>query len=135
MPSPRRSFENGRRPIATTTLSTSSVCSPLASLYPSVDWETVFRKTGELANRSYDWSASVAGIEAPTLLIFADADAIRPEHIVEFYKLLGGGQRDAGLDGSLRSQNRLAIVPGTTHYSILGSPAVTRFALEFLRSR
>ena len=33
---------------------------PLASLYPSVNWETMFRKTGELANRSYDWSASVS---------------------------------------------------------------------------
>jgi len=76
----------------------------------------------------------VAGIEAPTLLIFADADAIRPEHMVEFYKLLGGGQRDAGIDGSLRSPNRLAIIPNTTHYSILGSPEVTQFALEFLRA-
>ena len=109
--------------------------SPLASLYPSVNWETMFRKTGELANRSFDWSASVADIEVPTLLIFADADMMRPEHIVEFYKLLGGGQRDAGIDGSLRSQNRVAIIPGTTHYTIVGSAAVTQFASEFLRSR
>jgi len=55
--------------------------------------------------------------------------------MVELYKLLGGGQRDAGLDGSLRSPNRLAIIPNTTHYNILGSAAVTQFALEFLRSR
>jgi pimeloyl-ACP methyl ester carboxylesterase len=109
--------------------------SPLASLYPSVNWETVFRKTGELANRDYDWSAAVAGIKAPTLLIFADADAIRPEHEVEFYKLLGGGQRDAGVDGSLRSPNRLAVIPNTTHYSILGSAALTAFASAFLESR
>lgn len=109
--------------------------SPLASLYPSVNWETVFRKTGELANRSYDWSASVADIKAPTLLLFADADAIRPEHIVEFYKLLGGGQRDAGLDGSLRSPNRLAIIPNTTHLTILGSATLTQFASAFLKSQ
>jgi pimeloyl-ACP methyl ester carboxylesterase len=108
---------------------------PLASLYPAVNWETVFRKTGELANRRYDWSASVAGIKAPTLLIFADADAIRPEHIVEFYRFLGGGQRDAGLDGSLRSPSRLAIIPNTTHLSILGSAALMQFASEFLESR
>ena len=104
-------------------------------LFRSVNWETVFRKTGELANRSYDWSASVAAIKAPTLLMFADADAIRPEHIVEFYKLLGGGQRDAGLDGSLRSPSRLAIIPNTTHMTILGSAAVTEFATAFLESR
>lgn len=109
--------------------------SPLASLYPSVNWETVFRKTGELANRSYDWSTSVAGIKAPTLLIFADADMMRPEHVVEFYKLLGGGQRDAGFDGSLRSPNRLAIIPNTTHLTLLGSPAVMQFASAFLASR
>lgn len=109
--------------------------SPLASLYPSVNWETVFRKTGELANRSYDWSASVADIKAPTLLIFADADAIRPEHIVEFYELLGGGRRDAGVDGSLRSPNRLAIIPNTTHLTLLGSAATMQFASEFLKSR
>jgi pimeloyl-ACP methyl ester carboxylesterase len=109
--------------------------SPLATLYPSVNWESMFRKTGELANRRYDWSASVAGIKAPTLLVFADADAIRPEHIAEFYKLLGGGQRDAGLDGSLRAASRLAIVPNTTHRNILGSPSVTLFATEFLKSQ
>ena len=109
--------------------------SPLASLYPSVNWETVFRKTGELANRRYDWSASVAAIKAPTLLVLADADAIRPEHIVEFYKLLGGGQRDAGLDGSLRSPNRLAIIPNTTHLTLLGSPAAMQFASAFLTSQ
>lgn len=108
---------------------------PLAELYPSVNWETMFRKTGELANRGFDWSASVAGIKAPTLLIFADADMMRPEHIVEFYQLLGGGQRDAGPDGSLRSPNRLAIIPNTTHMTLLGSAAVTRFASEFLEAR
>ena len=109
--------------------------SPLASLYPSVNWETMFRKTGELANRSYDWSASVAAIRAPTLLVFADADCIRPEHVAEFYKLLGGGQRDAGLDGSLRSPNRLAIIPNTTHYTVLGSAAATQFASAFLKTQ
>ena len=107
--------------------------SPLASRYPSVNWETMFRKTGELANRRYDWSDAVAGIRAPTLLIFADADMMRPEHVVEFYKLLGGGQRDAGFDGSLRSQNRLAIIPNTTHRTLIGSAAITQFATEFLR--
>ena len=63
------------------------------------------------------------------------ADAIRPEHIAEFYTLLGGGQRDAGLDGSLRVASRLAIVPNTTHRNILGSPSLTLFATEFLKSQ
>ena len=85
--------------------------SPLAKMYPDVDWEAMFKKTGELHSRPFDWSQAVAGIKVPTLLIFADADSIRPEHIAEFYSLLGGGQRDAGQDGSLRSANQLASSP------------------------
>jgi pimeloyl-ACP methyl ester carboxylesterase len=106
--------------------------SPLAALYPEVNWETSFRKMGELQSRDYDWTAQAAAIQARTMLVFADADAITLEHIVEFYRALGGGQRDAGLDGSLRAAARLAIVPGTTHYDILGTTAVARLADEFL---
>ena len=108
--------------------------SPLATRYPDVNWESMFRKTGELANQDYDWAAAVRGIKAPTLLVFADADMLHPEHIVEFYKLLGGGQRDADLGGSPRSPNRLAIIPNTTHRTILGAAALTQFASEFLAS-
>ena len=40
------------------------------------------------------------GRTAPTLLVFGDADAVRPAHAVEFFELLGGGKRDGGWDGS-----------------------------------
>jgi pimeloyl-ACP methyl ester carboxylesterase len=106
--------------------------SPLATMYPDVNWETMFKKTGELHSQRFDWSEPVAGIKAPTLLVFADADSIRPDHIAEFYKLLGGGQRDAGQDGSLRSTNQLAIIPGRTHYNLLASSIVTQVATDFL---
>jgi len=106
--------------------------SPLAKTYPETNWEASFRKMGELGSRDYDWTESVKTIRAPTLLIFADADCIRPEHIVEFYKALGGGQRDAGLDGSLRPVAQLAIVPGATHYNIVGAPALPSFIKAFL---
>ena len=95
--------------------------SPLAQLYPGVDWETMFRKTGEMGQGERDWTEGVNSITAPTLLVFADADSIRPEHIVEFWKLLGGGQRDAGFDGSQRPASQLAI-PNTTHYNLIQSP-------------
>lgn len=107
--------------------------SPLAQLYPKVDWARLMRKIGTLGMQDYDWAAGIKGITAETLLVFADADSIRLEHIVEFYKLLGGGQRDAGLDGSLRSANRLAIIPGVTHHTIIGAPAAFRYTTEFLR--
>lgn len=52
--------------------------------------------------------------------------------MVEFWKLLGGGQRDAGLDGALRPAGQLAIIPGTTHYSLIDSPILIEVATAFL---
>lgn len=106
--------------------------SPLAQLYPGVDWETMMRKTAEMNQDKRDWTEGIKAIKAPTLLVFADADSIRPEHMVEFWKLLGGGQRDAGLDGSQRPSSQLAIIPGTTHYSLIQSPLLTEVATAFL---
>ena len=107
--------------------------SPLAKTYPDVDWEVMMRKTGEMNQGPYDWSADVGKIASPTLLIFSDADMMRPEHMVEFYKLLGGGTRDAGVDGSLRpTPNQLAIIPGTTHYDSMLT--ATRSATDFARA-
>jgi len=106
--------------------------SPLSKMYPNVNWATLFTKLGALLSKDYDWSKEVAAIKASTMLVFADADAVRPEHIVEFYKLLGGGQRDAGLDGSMRSANQLAILPGHTHYTMGTAPALVTTVVPFL---
>ena len=106
--------------------------SPLAQLYPDIDWERMFRKSGEMNQPDHDWTEGVKAIRAPTLLVFADADSIRPEHMVEFWKLLGGGQRDAGLDGSQRPASRLAIIPNTTHYGLIQSPLLAEVATAFL---
>jgi GNAT superfamily N-acetyltransferase len=38
-------------------------------------------------------------------------------HAIEFYRLLGGGLRDANWDGSLRPAARLAVLPGLTGWS------------------
>jgi len=73
----------------------------------------------------------VAAIKTPTALVFADADAVRPEHAVQFFQLLGGGKKDRGWDGSGMSSARLPVLPGLTHYNILSSkmlaPTVTPF--------
>jgi pimeloyl-ACP methyl ester carboxylesterase len=106
--------------------------SPLATMYPTVNWATLFTKIGDMARQNYDWSADVAKITSPTMLIFADADAVTPVHIMEMWGLLGGGKRDAGLDGSGRPPGRLAIVPGATHYDILSTDAVARLVVPFL---
>ncbi len=66
------------------------------------------------------------------MLVLADADAVRPEHIAEFFGLFGGGLRDAGWDGSARPAARLAILPGATHYDLLASPLLAPAVTPFL---
>jgi pimeloyl-ACP methyl ester carboxylesterase len=63
----------------------------------------------------------VAAIAAPTLLVYGDSDVIRPEHAVALFRLLGGGV-PSDLTGSLPS-SQLAILPGTTHRSIVNERA------------
>ena len=106
--------------------------SPLYQQYPNVNWATLFTKLSDLLKKDYDWSKDVAAIKASTMLVFADADAVRTAYVVEFYGLLGGGQKDAGLDGSKRPVDQLAILPGLTHYNISSSPLLTTVVTRFL---
>lgn len=111
--------------------------SPLYEMYARIapqvaDWPVLIGRVGDLISRDYDWTAAIAGITAPVMLVFADADAIRPAHIMELYALLGGGLRDAGVDGSGRPAARLAILPGLTHYSVFASPALPAAVVPFL---
>jgi pimeloyl-ACP methyl ester carboxylesterase len=109
--------------------------SPIGQAYPDVDWTKLFSKLGDLTKRPFDWSVDVAKIKARTLLVFADADSIRPEHMVEFWKALGGGQRDAGIDGSLRPANQFAIVPNTTHIALATEPMLPQIVERFLATK
>jgi pimeloyl-ACP methyl ester carboxylesterase len=98
------------------------------------DWPALCTKLGALFHHDYDWSADVEKIKAPLLLVFGDADAVRTASAVQFFELLGGGQRDGGWDGSGMSHARLAILPGTTHYTIFSSPQLASVAMEFLNA-
>jgi pimeloyl-ACP methyl ester carboxylesterase len=129
-PEVRAAFDS--MPQAAPAIATQIARSPLARLYPEIDWERMMRKTGEMNQPAHDWTKKISAMESPTLLIFADADSIQLDHMTSFYKLLGGGQRDGGMDGSGRSVNRLAIIPNRTHYDLLSSPEVTQFAADFL---
>ena len=68
----------------------------------------------------------------PVMLIYGDSDMFRPEHIVKFYQLLGGGLKDAGWQREHMSQNRLAILPNLTHYEMGLAPQLVETALPFL---
>ena len=106
--------------------------SPLSRLYPDANWPVLFTKLGNLLRQEYDWSKGVAAIKAPMLIVYADADAVQMEHIMEFYKMLGGGQKDAGMDGSNRPISQLAILPGMNHYNVMNFPALASMIAAFL---
>jgi pimeloyl-ACP methyl ester carboxylesterase len=95
-------------------------------------WPVLLGKIGDLLRHDYDWSNDVAAIKAPTLIVFADADAVRTAHVVAFFELLGGGKKDAGWNGSGMSNARLAILPGLTHYNIAASPTLAPTVTPFL---
>lgn len=89
-------------------------------------------KSGDLLRLPYDWSDEVRRLPMPVMLVYADADGIPPSHAAEFFALLGGGQRDAGWQGSDRPASRLAILPGHTHYDIGSSPLLASVVSDFL---
>jgi pimeloyl-ACP methyl ester carboxylesterase len=98
------------------------------------NWGTLIAKTADAIKLDYDWTDEVRGLAPRTLLVFADADSIRPDHIAEFYGLLGGGLADAGWDGSNQPANQLAILPGRSHYDLLESPLLAPVVSGFLQS-
>jgi pimeloyl-ACP methyl ester carboxylesterase len=112
--------------------------SPIYQLYARVaprpeDFPSLCDKTGRLLGQDYDWSEQVRALPMPALLAFADADSIGPAHAARFFSLLGGGDHDPGWDGSAgRTSSRLAILPGATHYDVLGHPALAPAVLSFL---
>jgi pimeloyl-ACP methyl ester carboxylesterase len=80
-------------------------------------WTSLVVKLNELDRAGHSWPRErIAQMQAPTLLINGDADIVRPEHVVEMFRLLGGGV-PGGLVGLPQSQ--LALLPGTSHEGLL----------------
>jgi pimeloyl-ACP methyl ester carboxylesterase len=110
--------------------------SPLYQSYekqaPKPDqWTQLVTKMAVAIQRDYDWSKEVAAIKLPVLLIAADADGVMPSHMIEFFKLLGGGLKDAGWDGAAQPASQLAIIPGQTHYNLFMSPVLSSVIKPF----
>jgi pimeloyl-ACP methyl ester carboxylesterase len=90
-------------------------------------------RMGELMRKDYDWRAEIGALRVPTLLLFADHDAVSMRHIGEFFALFEGGVRDAGWEGTPKyARARLAIVPGYTHYNFGMGPDVARVIQAYL---
>jgi pimeloyl-ACP methyl ester carboxylesterase len=97
------------------------------------DFPTLVEKLKRLDAEEFAWDEQqIEAIAAPTLLIWGDADVIRPEHMVELFRLLGGG-----VPGDLTGlpKARLAILPSTTHVGVMNRadwllPMITEFLDE-----
>ena len=96
------------------------------------DWPVLVTQLTTAMKIKYDWSAEVAKLPMPVLIVAGDADGMPPSHAVEFFGLLGGGTRDANWDRSGMTHHRLAILPGLTHYDINVSPQLAQAVIPFL---
>jgi pimeloyl-ACP methyl ester carboxylesterase len=110
---------------------------PMYQLYQRVaprpeDFPQLLGKIGVSMARDFDFTEEVRALKMPVLYVTADADMFPPSHAAEVFSLLGGGQRDGGWQGENRGPNQLAIISGTTHYSIFMSPVLLAAVLPFL---
>ena len=81
------------------------------------DWPRLIARVKQLNREFVDWSPeAIASIKAPTLFIAGDSDIVRLEHVVELFRLLGGGVPG---DNVGLPQSQLAIFPGTTHIALV----------------
>jgi pimeloyl-ACP methyl ester carboxylesterase len=92
-------------------------------------------KMGKLMSEDYDWSAEIAALPMPVLLVFADNDSIPQKNIAEFFALVGGGVKEPGWQNTQLSRSRLAVVPGYSHYDFISSPEVPEIIDTFLSGR
>jgi pimeloyl-ACP methyl ester carboxylesterase len=99
------------------------------------DFPKLLDQMGAYMREPYDWSADVAKLTMPVMLVYGASDMFRPEHIVKFYQFLGGGLRDAGWNREHMSKSRLAIIPDVTHYDMILAPQLVRTVLPFLEGK
>jgi len=96
-------------------------------------WPLLLDRMGELMKKDYDWRPEIKKLPMPTLLLFADHDAVSTRHIAEFFALFDGGLRDPGWEGTPKyARARLAIVPGYTHYNFGMGPDIARVIEAYL---
>jgi pimeloyl-ACP methyl ester carboxylesterase len=104
-----------------------------AAIAPNpAEFPRLLDRMGEFMRKPYDWRDDVKRLTIPVMLLYGDADMIRLDHVVEFYRLLGGGLKDAGWMREHMSKNRLAILPDLTHYEMFLSPRLAGTVLPFL---
>lgn len=96
------------------------------------DFPKLLDQMGAFMRKPYDYAEDARKLAMPVMLVYGDSDMYRPEHIVKFYQLLGGGLKDAGWGREHMAKNRLAILPGFTHYDLFLAPSLVPTVLPFL---
>jgi pimeloyl-ACP methyl ester carboxylesterase len=95
-------------------------------------WPAFVEKMKQLQTEFRGLTADeVRGIEAPALVVAADADLVRAEYMVEMYRLLGGARADGGPGPAPAA--RLAVIPGSAHFTVLyRTDVLVPFVTSFL---
>jgi pimeloyl-ACP methyl ester carboxylesterase len=107
-----------------------------AAVAPDVaEFPKLLDAMGKLITTPFDWSDDVKKLTMPVMLVYGDSDMFRPEEIVKFYQMLGGGLKDAGWMRENMPKNRLAILPDLTHYELFAAPALATTVLPFLNGQ
>jgi pimeloyl-ACP methyl ester carboxylesterase len=86
------------------------------------------------ATKEYDFGADkLKATTAPMFFIHGDADGIRLEHVAEMFRLKGG---EIHGDMKPRSASRLAILPNTTHVTLMQRmPIIVPMVNDFLDAK
>lgn len=84
--------------------------------------------------KPYDFGAGkLKATKAPFLFIHGDADGVRLDHIAETFRLKGD---EIFGDMRPRSQSRLAILPDTTHVTLMNkSDVIVPMVNDFFNAR
>src|SRR5271156_3134990 len=81
------------------------------------DFPKFVKRVLATASKGHDFGADkLKATTSPMFFIHGDADGIRLEHIAEMFRLKGGGTHG---DMGPRSASRLAILPNTTHVTLM----------------
>jgi pimeloyl-ACP methyl ester carboxylesterase len=87
-----------------------------------------------MASKPHDFGADkLKATKAPMFFIHGDADGVRLEHVAEMFRLKGG---EIHGDMRPRSESRLAILPDTTHVTLMQRmPVIVPMVNDFLDAK
>ena len=113
--------------------------SPLETEYKKLsptpnDFPKFVQRIAATASKGYDFGADkLKATKTPMFFIHGDADGIRLEHVAEMFRLKGG---EIHGDMKTRSASRLAILPNTTHVTLMQRmPIIVPMVNDFLDAK